>query len=95
LIVGTLEVDLRLDGCFSLKDKRRILRAMLDRIRRELPVAAAEVGDTDLWNRATLGFGTVGGDAGVVETALQRVEERIAASAEVEIVQIQRHIERT
>lgn len=40
MVVGTLRLDLRLDGCFSLKEKRHVLRGTLERLRRDYQVAA-------------------------------------------------------
>lgn len=77
MIVGSLEVHLRMDGCFSLKDKRRVLRHLLEPLRRDLNVAAAECGDQDIWNVATLGFSAVGSNRSQVESLLRSVLERI------------------
>ncbi|WP_414482215.1 DUF503 domain-containing protein, partial [Limnochorda sp.] len=54
MVVGIAEIRLLLPGPRSLKEKRRILRSLLDRLRARYPVAVAEVGDQDLWNRATV-----------------------------------------
>lgn len=85
LVVGTLELHLRLEGCFSLKDKRRILRSLLERARRDFHVSAAEVGDLDLWNVATLGVACVSNDQGHAESVLQHVLDLIDRNAEVQV----------
>jgi uncharacterized protein YlxP (DUF503 family) len=95
VVVGTLEIELRLDGCFNLKEKRRVLQSLLQRLRNELGVAVAEVGDNDLWNCALIGIATVSAHAGTIETALDHVVSRIDADPEVEIVSMSRCIERT
>lgn len=95
LIVGTLELDLRLDGCFSLKDKRHILRSLIDRLRRDLHVAVNEVGDHDLWNAAILGVACVTNDAGMADGVLDRVLAVVDASPEIEVVSVNRNLERT
>ena len=59
MVVGTLEIHIRMDGCRSLKDKRRILRPLIERLRRDFHVAVAEVGDNDIWNVATIGVSCV------------------------------------
>jgi uncharacterized protein YlxP (DUF503 family) len=95
LIVGTLELDLRLDGCFSLKDKRQILRSLIDRLRRDLHVAVNEVGDHDLWNCAILGVACVTNDAGVADGVLDRVLTIVDALPTAEVVTVDRRVERT
>lgn len=94
LIVGTLELDLRLDGCFSLKDKRQVLRSLIDRLRRDLHVAANEVGDHDLWNSAIVGVACVTNDAGMADGVLDRVLTVVDASPAIEVVTVDRRVER-
>lgn len=83
MVVGSLEMHLRLDGCFSLKDKRKILRHVLDSARRDFRVAAAEVGDHDLWNVSTLGFAAVGNNNAQVESLLRSVEHFVEIHTEI------------
>ena len=47
----------------SLKDKRRIVRGLIDRVRERFQVAAAEVDDQDVWQTAVVGFACVSNDA--------------------------------
>ncbi|MGV3618444.1 MAG: DUF503 domain-containing protein [Fimbriimonas sp.] len=94
MILGTLELDLRLDGCFSLKDKRQVLRSLLDRLRRDLHVAANEVGDHDLWNSAVLGIACVTNDTGVADGVLDRVLAMVDAYPAIEVVMVGRSVER-
>ena len=59
MIVGVLKVSLRLRESHSLKDKRRVVRSIKDRVRARLNVSIAEVDSQDLWQRADLGAVTV------------------------------------
>lgn len=56
MIIGTLEVDIRLFSPNSLKEKRRIIKSLISRIRSKFNVSIAEVGDHSLWQRARLGI---------------------------------------
>lgn len=75
MVVGTLELHLRIEGSFSLKDKRRVLRSLMDRVRREFQVSVAEVGDQDLWNVATVGVACVSNNQAHSESVLASVVE--------------------
>ena len=85
MIVALAQVHLRIDGAQSLKDKRQVLRSTIDRIRR-LGVAASEVADQDLWNRATIGIACVSSQTsqaqGLQQAALRIVEELASAVIE-------------
>lgn len=95
MIVGTLEIALRLEGCRSLKDKRKIIRSLLDHLRRDFHASAAEVGDHDLWANATLGVAIVGSNSGTVESALQKIIDVIDANPLVSVDYANREITRT
>jgi len=56
MILGILQVELMIDGSQSLKDKRRIVSSLKDRLHREHQVSVAEVGTQDDHKRATLGI---------------------------------------
>jgi uncharacterized protein YlxP (DUF503 family) len=94
VVVGTLELHLRLEGCFSLKDKRQVLRALQDRARRHFHVSIAETADQDLWNVATIGVACVSNDASHIESILNKLVEAIESNPAVSIEQAIRDIER-
>ena len=54
--VGLCIVEIHLSASHSLKDKRRVLRRLKDRLRGRFNVSVAEIDHQDLWQRATLGI---------------------------------------
>ncbi len=56
-------LTLRLPAARSLKDKRAVVRSLVERLRGRLGVTAAEVGALDAPRRAEVGFAVVSGDA--------------------------------
>ena len=87
---AVLEVDLRLPHSASLKDKRAVLRSVLDGARHRFRVASAEVGHQDLRQRALLGFAAVAGTAGHVTDLLDEVERFVWSFPEVEVLATER-----
>lgn len=75
MIVGTLRVELLIPNAYSLKDKRKVVRSSLDRLRHRFRVAAAEVGDNDVHNHAVLGFACVSNDPRHAQEILSHVLE--------------------
>jgi uncharacterized protein YlxP (DUF503 family) len=71
--VGVLQVELSIPGAYSLKEKRHVLKGLLERLRREFGVAAAEVDRQDVWNSAMIGVAFVSNDARHAESHLQHV----------------------
>ncbi|MGD8244752.1 MAG: DUF503 domain-containing protein [Anaerolineae bacterium] len=74
MIIGACSIELRIPGNRSLKDKRRVLKPLLTRVRREFNVSAAEVGFNDLWQTAEIALVTVANnDPGYVQRFLEKV----------------------
>ena len=71
--VTVLTVELLIFESASLKDKRSVVRQVLDRTRKRFPVAAAEVESQDDSSRATLAFATISSDSQVSHATAQRV----------------------
>lgn len=59
LFVGCCIVRLRIPGSRSLKDKRQVLRSLLQRIKNKFDVAVAEIGDNNAWQITTIGVVSV------------------------------------
>ena len=80
LTVGLLRVMLHLPESGSLKSKRQIVSGLLRRMRQELKVAVAEVGELDRWQLAQIAVATVSGDGRhadeVLAAALKFVESQ-------------------
>lgn len=79
--VVTMAVRLDLPGVHSLKEKRGIVKSLLERVRNRFHMAVAEVGHQDHWQTATLGFAAVGNEVGVLQSRMQKVVHFIEADA--------------
>jgi uncharacterized protein len=79
MISGTLRARLLLRQSRSLKDKRQVVRSILDRLRNSFNVSASEVDTHDDVKVATLGFAIVGTEHGAVKGALQAIAEALRA----------------
>lgn len=84
--VGLLQVHCHVPDAQSLKDKRRIVRGLLDRARARFSVAAAEVDDQDLWQSAVLGFACVSGDTKHAADVMARLLAWVRESPAVSLV---------
>ena len=77
MIVESLKVALIIREARTLKDKRQVVRSILDRLRGEFNVAATEVDNLDNPRSAVLGFAAVGWDGKQVHETLQRIAEAL------------------
>ncbi len=79
MIIGLLHFELLIHDAESLKDKRRVVRSVKDRLHREHMVSVAEVGALETLNRAVLGLAVVGGDGAWIKATLDRITEKMRA----------------
>lgn len=93
MVVGVMEVGLALYDNESLKDKRSVVRRVINRTRNTFNVSAAEVEDLDASDRATLGFVAVGNDHAYVQGLLDKVEDFIVRLALCDVLDANKTIE--
>jgi uncharacterized protein YlxP (DUF503 family) len=77
MVVGSLTVRLLIREARTLKDKRQVVRSIIDRVRGEFNVSVAEVEALDNPRSAVLGFAAVGWDGKHVRDTLQRIAEAL------------------
>lgn len=85
-----MRFDLHLPTCHSLKEKRAVIKPILDGARHRYSVAASEVGHQDKWQRAELGMATVASTPGHAGEVLDAVERFVWSFPEVEVVDSER-----
>jgi len=90
VFVLALQVDGHLPASGSLKDKRQVLRSVLDGARARFSVAAAEVDQKDKWQRTSLGFAAVSASARHAEEVIDAVERFVWAQPGLEVLEVQR-----
>ena len=72
--IATLTLELRIEGAHSLKDKRQVLRSLKDKLRGTFNVSVAELEQSDLWQRATIGVVSISGSRDYLAGLMQQVE---------------------
>ncbi|MCY3986702.1 MAG: DUF503 domain-containing protein [Candidatus Dadabacteria bacterium] len=74
MVVGIARLELYMSGNRSLKDKRRLIKSLVQRARYRFPsLSLSEVDSLDLKNKATIGFGYVSNDSSLVNSVLEKV----------------------
>jgi uncharacterized protein len=72
MYVATCIIQLHLEGVYSLKEKRRILKPLLIRLPKQFNVATAEIEHQDVWQTAVIGIVTIGNDAAYLHSLLEK-----------------------
>ncbi len=76
--VGVIRLVLSVPGSRGLKDKRRVVHQVRDRLRARRNVSVAEVGHLDSHSHAVIAVSMVGNDARYVRGALDGILDEIA-----------------
>lgn len=92
MVAGILKLTVHIGAMNSLKDKRRVVKSILDKIRAKFNVSAAETGRQDEWNVCEMGFSCVSNDASHADGMLSAIFRFIEFDARVEIVDSQSEI---
>jgi len=72
--IAHLNLELRIEGSHSLKDRRQLLRSLKDRLRASFNVSVAEIDPTDLWQSATVGVVAISSSRDYLEGLMKKVE---------------------
>jgi hypothetical protein len=81
LVIGVCSIEIVIPDARSLKDKRRVIRRVVDRLRHRHNVSVSEVEHQDLWQRAGLALAAVGPSKKVLDamfgTILDEIEKDV------------------
>ena len=86
MIVMGCYVELYVLESSSLKDKRRVVKSLVDRIRGAFNVAVAEVDHNELWQRASLGIVTVSNQVRHANEVLSKVVNLLEKDLRIELI---------
>jgi uncharacterized protein len=89
MTIGVLQIEISVTDAMSLKDKRRVVKSIKDRIAQGHNVSIAEVGAQDEHRRCILGMAMVGSDKRYVEGALAKLVDFVRAVPQVSLLDFQ------
>lgn len=87
MVVAGLRFEVRIPLSNSLKEKRAVMRPLIESLRRTASVSVSEVDHHDSWQRAAIGVAIVAPDPGSMDRLVERVRARIEAEVRIEVLQ--------
>ncbi len=75
MVVAVLKIALSIPQANSLKDKRRVIKSLKDRLRNGFNVSVAEIGDQDIYRSAKLGVAVISEDSSYANGVLSRIQD--------------------
>ena len=71
--VGLLKVQLNLNGVSSLKDKRKIVKSLIERLKSRFNVSVSEIDHNDSKITAVIGVAVISNDGKFVNAQLDKI----------------------
>ena len=89
MTIGVLQLELSIGDAMSLKDKRRVIKSLKDRIAHGHNVSIAEVGALDEHRRSIVGVAMVANERAYVEGALSKLVDFVRGVPSVDLIDYQ------
>ncbi|MCZ6456685.1 MAG: DUF503 domain-containing protein [Actinobacteria bacterium] len=86
--VAALRVEIRLPTPQSLKEKRAVLRPVIEGMRRLGSFSVAEVDHHDDWQRATVGVAVVAPDGRGLDMQISKLRRYLDSRLEIEVFDV-------
>lgn len=89
MIIGSARITLRLFSPESLKEKRHIIKSLINKIKTSYNVSVAEISLNDKWQAAELGISCISNDSKFIDKTFNSIINLIEGDCRVEIINIQ------
>jgi uncharacterized protein len=86
MVIGCCSIKFYLHGNRTLKGKRRVVRAIKDRLKNNFNISVAEVEDQDNWQSLQIGISAVGSDRPYIDGLMAKVVNAVERMNLAEIV---------
>lgn len=85
--IGVLRAYFQIPGAHSLKEKRRVMRSLKDRLFSQFNVSVAEIGSNDIWQAGEIGIVTVGNERRHIDSVMQKVMNFVDIAPDIRVIE--------
>jgi len=86
MTVGVLQVEIAIEDAMSLKDKRRVVKSLKDRIAHRHNVSVAEVDQLDEHRLCTLAVAMVSNDRRFTDSCLSKIVDEVRVARGISLM---------
>ncbi len=86
MIVGILTIQVAINDAFSLKDKRRVIKSLRERLGNKYNISIAEVDYNDVMRSSLLAIAMVGNDSRFINSALSKIVDAVGRISRLSLV---------
>ena len=88
MVIGVCRIVLKFDEVFSLKEKRHIVKSLIERLKSRFNISAAEVELNDKWKNAVIGIACVSNESGHADSMMSTVINFVGNDGRVEVMDV-------
>ena len=92
MFVGILKIDIYLYQIGSLKEKRKFVNRVKDRLRNMFYCSIAETGSNDILNKVEFGLSSVSSEKTYLDGLFDKVESFLYEFSEIEMINLEKEI---
>ncbi|MCX7721080.1 MAG: DUF503 domain-containing protein [Dictyoglomus thermophilum] len=86
MLIGVCRVIISIPESFSLKEKRKIKRSIVDKVRSKFNVSIAEVDSQEIWNELVLGISIVSTESKYIYEVMSEIIKLIEEQKDTELI---------
>lgn len=86
MFVGTLKIEIIIPSSNSLKEKRKVVKSLQDKIKSKFNVSIAEIDHQDKWQRAVIGVCLVNSHKKEIEDICQKIRNIFLENSEILVI---------
>ncbi len=86
MLAAAIRFELRFPSSQSLKEKRALLKPLIEGMR--VSASVSEVGHQDTWQRSTVGVALVAGTAARLDELIEQTRHYVEKNIEVEVLEV-------
>lgn len=87
MIIGACRVKVHIFESYSLKDKRKVIKSLVERLKSRYNISIAEIDNLDNWKTALIGFACVSNKTKHVQSVISNVLDFIENDGRLEITE--------
>ena len=73
MVIGVCKILLSIDSAFSLKEKRHVIKSVIQRIKSRFNASVAEVDLNDKWKNAVIGISCVSNESAHADSMMANI----------------------
>jgi uncharacterized protein len=90
VVIGVATWELEVLGAQSLKEKRRVVKSLKDRLHARFNISVAETAHHELWQRAALTGCVVATDSGHADAVLESANRLVNQEMRARVIRVER-----